>query len=105
MIPDQKDGLFRSLLMNFRKSRKQVLPEIDEDSAAIESKLRIEQRIELALQMTSDSSPERRSVLAPAPLALPRQKPPGSTGLFVAEDYYLEAQDEGWVQEKRAAAR
>jgi hypothetical protein len=38
--------------------------------------------------------------LAVAPRVPALQKPPSVPGLFVAEDYYLEAQNEGWLQEK-----
>ena len=105
MIPARKGGLVRFLLMNFRKPRQQNHSEIVEDSAVIESKRRIEERIEQALQVRDDSSPERRMVaLAITPRVPAWQKTPHATGLFVAEDYYLQTQNEGWHQEKRAAA-
>jgi hypothetical protein len=101
MIPDRKGGFFRFLRMNFRKSAQQDHSEIAEDSAVIASKRRIEERIELALHVRDDSSPERRMLaLAVAPRVPALQKPPSVPGLFVAEDYYLEAQNEGWLQEK-----
>jgi len=100
MIPDRKGGLFHFLFTCFRK-RNQDQSEIIEDSAVIESKRRLEERIESALQMISDSSPERRMLaLATTPRVPAWQKPPSVTGLFVAEDYYHEAQNEGWLQEK-----
>lgn len=101
--PDRRGSLF-SFLLRFRRPRKQKQLEIVEDSALNESKRRIEQRIELALQIMDDSSLERRMLaLVPTPRVPAQEKPPRVAGLFVAEDYYLKAQDEGWYQEKRAA--
>jgi len=105
MVPARKGRLVRFLLMNFRKPRQQDHSEIAEDSAVIESKRRIEERIEQALQLMDDSCPERKMLaLATTPRVAARPKTPGANGLFVAEDYYLQTQNEGWRQEKRAAA-
>jgi len=58
MIEDRKGSPFQSLLMAFRKTAKHEEAETQDDPARLESRRKIEQRIEIALGNLNESTPD-----------------------------------------------